>query len=65
MGLQRFLPSLMGHHVLVRMNNTATVVYINHQGGYVPSVTHAGMQTDKELWESASIRGVDSVSGDC
>ena len=28
-----FLPSLMGYHVLVRMDNTTTVAYINRQGG--------------------------------
>ncbi len=33
LSLKHFLPSLMGHHVLVRMDNTMTVVYINRQGG--------------------------------
>ena len=28
-----FLPSLMGHHVLVRTDNTRMVAYINRQGG--------------------------------
>ncbi|KAL0204539.1 hypothetical protein M9458_002557, partial [Cirrhinus mrigala] len=31
--LKHFLPDLIGHHVLVRTDNTAVVYYINHQGG--------------------------------
>ncbi|KAL0149293.1 hypothetical protein M9458_055331 [Cirrhinus mrigala] len=31
--LHRFLPMLRHKHVLVRTDNTATVAYINHQGG--------------------------------
>ncbi|XP_053173996.1 uncharacterized protein LOC128357652 [Scomber japonicus] len=33
LSLKHFLPSLMGHHVLVRTDNTTTVTYINRQGG--------------------------------
>ncbi|KAL0194518.1 hypothetical protein M9458_008090 [Cirrhinus mrigala] len=33
LALWRFLPMLRHKHVLVRMDNTAAVVYINHQGG--------------------------------
>ncbi|XP_059182347.1 uncharacterized protein LOC131961092 [Centropristis striata] len=33
LSLKHFLPSLMGHHVLVRTDNTTTVAYINRQGG--------------------------------
>ncbi len=29
-----FRPLIYGKHVLVRMDNTATVAYINHQGGF-------------------------------
>ncbi|KAI2645612.1 hypothetical protein H4Q32_026576 [Labeo rohita] len=31
--LKHFLPDLIGHHVLVRTNNTAVVYYFNNQGG--------------------------------
>ncbi|KAI2657288.1 Transposon Ty3-G Gag-Pol polyprotein [Labeo rohita] len=31
--LKHFLPDLIGHHVLVRTDNTAVVYYVNHQGG--------------------------------
>ena len=31
LSLKHFFLSLMGHHVLVRTNNTTTVAYINHQ----------------------------------
>ncbi|KAI2646402.1 Transposon Ty3-G Gag-Pol polyprotein [Labeo rohita] len=31
--LKHFLPDLIGHHVLVRTDNTAVVHYFNHQGG--------------------------------
>ncbi|KAL0183523.1 hypothetical protein M9458_019219, partial [Cirrhinus mrigala] len=31
--LKHFLPDLIGHHVLVRTDNTAVVYYFNHQGG--------------------------------
>ncbi|KAL0164212.1 hypothetical protein M9458_039965, partial [Cirrhinus mrigala] len=31
--LKHFLPDLIGHHVLVRTDNTSVVYYINHQGG--------------------------------
>ncbi len=33
LSLKHFLPSLMGHHVLVRTDNKTTVAYINRQGG--------------------------------
>ncbi|XP_029937836.1 uncharacterized protein LOC115380768 [Myripristis murdjan] len=33
LSLKHFLPSLVGRHVLVRMDNTTTVAYINRQGG--------------------------------
>ncbi|KAL0183722.1 hypothetical protein M9458_019418, partial [Cirrhinus mrigala] len=33
LALRRFLPMLRHKHVLVRMDNTVTVAYINHQGG--------------------------------
>ncbi|KAI2645630.1 Transposon Ty3-I Gag-Pol polyprotein [Labeo rohita] len=33
LALRRFLPMLRHKHVLVRTDNTATVAYINHQGG--------------------------------
>ncbi|GAA6090398.1 uncharacterized protein LOC117958235, partial [Tachysurus ichikawai] len=33
LGLKHFLPDLRDCHVLVRMDNTAEVSYINHQGG--------------------------------
>ena len=33
LSLKHFLPSLMGHHVLVKTDNTTTVSYINRQGG--------------------------------
>lgn len=33
LSLKCFLPSLTGHHVLVRTDNTTTVSYINRQGG--------------------------------
>ncbi|XP_073721072.1 uncharacterized protein [Misgurnus anguillicaudatus] len=33
LALKYFLPQLRGCHVLVRVDNTATVSYINHQGG--------------------------------
>ncbi|KAL1270896.1 hypothetical protein QQF64_029912 [Cirrhinus molitorella] len=33
LALRRFLPLLRHKHVLVRTDNTATVAYINHQGG--------------------------------
>ncbi|XP_041860863.1 uncharacterized protein LOC121652254 [Melanotaenia boesemani] len=33
LSLKHFLPSLVGHHVLVRTDNTTTVAYINRQGG--------------------------------
>lgn len=33
LSLKHFLPSLQGHHVLVRMDNTTAVAYINLQGG--------------------------------
>ncbi|KAL1256604.1 hypothetical protein QQF64_012149 [Cirrhinus molitorella] len=32
-GLKHFLPDLRGHNVLVRMDNTSVVAYINRQGG--------------------------------
>ncbi|KAI2662333.1 Transposon Ty3-G Gag-Pol polyprotein [Labeo rohita] len=31
--LKHFLPDLIGHHVLVRTDNTVVVYYFNHQGG--------------------------------
>ncbi|XP_034750411.1 uncharacterized protein LOC117958235 [Etheostoma cragini] len=31
--LRSFLPAILGHHVLVRFDNTAVVAYLNHQGG--------------------------------
>ncbi|KAI2656067.1 Transposon Ty3-G Gag-Pol polyprotein [Labeo rohita] len=34
--LKHFLPDLIGHHVLVRTDNTAAVYYFNHQGGQTP-----------------------------
>lgn len=47
LSLKHFLPSLAGHHVLVRMDNTTTVAYINRRRGVTfPSITHAGTQTD-------------------
>ncbi|KAL0157927.1 hypothetical protein M9458_046003, partial [Cirrhinus mrigala] len=33
LALRRFQPMIQGKHVLVRSDNTATVAYINHQGG--------------------------------
>src|SRR4029434_10303310 len=33
LALQHFLPRLSGQHVLVRTDNTATLAYINRQGG--------------------------------
>ncbi|KAI2665918.1 Transposon Ty3-G Gag-Pol polyprotein [Labeo rohita] len=33
LALRRFRPLIQGKHVLVRSDNTATVAYINHQGG--------------------------------
>ncbi|KAL0198643.1 hypothetical protein M9458_007183, partial [Cirrhinus mrigala] len=33
LALRRFRPMIQGKHVLVRSDNTATVAYINHQGG--------------------------------
>lgn len=38
--LKHLLPSLSGHHVLVRVDNATTVVYINHQGGLHSRVLH-------------------------
>lgn len=34
--LKHFLPSLMGHHALMRPDNTMTVAHIKHQGGCAP-----------------------------
>lgn len=33
LALKTFLPAIRRHHVLVRMNNTTVVAYINRQGG--------------------------------
>lgn len=47
LSLKHFLPWLRGHHVLVRLDNSTVVAYINRQRGLgSPQVTHTGTQTD-------------------
>lgn len=45
--LKHFLPSLKGHHVLKRTDNTTVVAYINRQGpSQTTPLAHVGTQTD-------------------
>lgn len=46
LSLKYFLPFLRGHHVFVQTDNTTVVAYINKRGPEIPSVAHAGTQTD-------------------
>ncbi|XP_038128389.1 uncharacterized protein LOC119774782 [Cyprinodon tularosa] len=52
LSLRHFLPFLSGHHVLVRMDNTTTVAYINRQGGLRSRMLH-NLARDLILWSSA------------
>lgn len=56
LALKRFRPLVQGKHVLVRTDNTATVVYINHQGVFAPfafhnwpTISYSGVSTDSSL----------------
>ena len=51
LSLKHFLPFLSGHHILVRMDNTTTVAYINRQGGLRSSVLHT-LARKLILWSS-------------
>ncbi len=54
LALNRLKRRLRGEHVLVRMDNTATTVYINRQGGL-----HSGRMS--QLASSSSSSGVRSI----
>ena len=54
LSLKHFLPSLSGHHVLVRTDNTTTVAYINRQGGLRSRRLHM-LARELILWSSCRL----------
>ena len=54
-GLQSFLPRLRGHSVLLRVDNTVAVAYLNHQGG-----THSRRLSEvaQAVWDLALDNGM-------
>src|SRR4029434_7283357 len=60
LALQHFLPRLSGQHVLVRTDNTATLAYINCQGGvHSPSLHH--WATRLLLWAARHVLSLRAV----
>src|SRR4029434_2818063 len=61
LALQHFLPRLSGQHVLVRTDNTATLAYINRQGGVrSPSLHH--WATRLLLWAARHVLSLRAVN---
>src|SRR4029434_5148891 len=60
LALRHFLPRLRGQHVLVRMDNTAGLAYINRQGG-VPSPSLHHWANRLLLWAAAHVRSLRAV----
>ncbi|KAL0157227.1 hypothetical protein M9458_048473, partial [Cirrhinus mrigala] len=58
--LRRFLPMLRHKHVLVRMDNTATVAYINHQGG-LRSRRMSPLARHLLLWSETRLKSLRAV----
>ncbi|KAI2647955.1 Transposon Ty3-G Gag-Pol polyprotein [Labeo rohita] len=57
LALKRFRPLVQGKHVLVRSDNTATVAYINHQGG-VRSFRMLRLARHLWLWSQDRLRSL-------
>ncbi|KAI2648125.1 ORF V: Enzymatic polyprotein [Labeo rohita] len=57
LALKRFRPLVQGKHVLVRSDNTATVAYINHQGG-VRSFRMSRLARHLWLWSQHRLRSL-------
>ncbi|KAI2666668.1 enzymatic polyprotein [Labeo rohita] len=55
LALRSFRPMIQGKHVLVRSDNTATVAYINHQGG-VRSFRMSQLARHLLLWSQHRLR---------
>ncbi|KAI2652443.1 ORF V: Enzymatic polyprotein [Labeo rohita] len=60
LALRRFLPMLRHKHVLVRMDNTATVAYINHQGG-LRSRRMSQLVRHLLLWSQTQLKSLRAV----
>ncbi|KAI2648848.1 ORF V: Enzymatic polyprotein [Labeo rohita] len=57
LALRRFHPMIWGKHVLVRSDNTATVAYINHQGG-VRSFRMSQLARHLLLWSQHRLKSL-------
>ncbi|KAL0191697.1 hypothetical protein M9458_014395, partial [Cirrhinus mrigala] len=57
LALRRFQPLIQGKHMLVRSDNTATVAYINHQGG-VRSFRMSQLAHHFLLWSQHRLRSL-------
>lgn len=57
LALQRFLPYLEGRHILVRLDNTTVVAYINHQGELRSHRLHE-MTRELLVWAHAHLTSV-------
>ncbi|KAI2646783.1 ORF V: Enzymatic polyprotein [Labeo rohita] len=57
LALRRFWPMIQGKHVLVRSDNTATVAYINHQGG-VRSFRMSQLARHLLLWSQHRLKSL-------
>ncbi|KAI2647961.1 ORF V: Enzymatic polyprotein [Labeo rohita] len=57
LALRRFRPLIQGKHVLVQSDNTATVAYINHQGG-VRSFRMSQLARHLLLWSQHRLRSL-------
>ncbi|KAI2645832.1 ORF V: Enzymatic polyprotein [Labeo rohita] len=57
LALRRFHPMIRGKHVLVRSDNTATVAYINHQGG-VRSFRMSQLARHLLLWSQHRLKSL-------
>ncbi|KAL0147528.1 hypothetical protein M9458_057156, partial [Cirrhinus mrigala] len=57
LALRRFRPMIQGKHVLVRSDNTATVAYINHQGG-VRSFRMSQLARHLLLWSQHRLKSL-------
>ncbi|KAI2655793.1 ORF V: Enzymatic polyprotein [Labeo rohita] len=60
LALRRFLPMLRHKHVLVRTDNTATVAYINHQGG-LRSRRMSQLARHLLLWSQTRLKSLRAV----
>ncbi|KAL0149358.1 hypothetical protein M9458_055396, partial [Cirrhinus mrigala] len=57
LALRRFRPMIRGKHVLVRSDNTATMAYINHQGG-VRSFRMSQLARHLLLWSQHRLKSL-------